>query len=130
MYIPFVSYLSTFKSMRTSMIEPRLFSMRSRESMWNVCPHPGDNYLFNALSIHRGVSVLEAMIIIIPRAKESSRDPRLHGLGRSRSRIPPWSLEKPLYSLDPTILWHFSPCPTMMHLYNLTVNATFQFYTV
>ncbi len=43
-----MSYLSIFDSARTSVIEPGLFSMRSRKSMWNVGLHPRDDYLRNA----------------------------------------------------------------------------------
>lgn len=63
--VPFVSCLSIFDSSRTSVIKPRLFSMRNRESTWNVCLHSRDNHLCDALGTHRGVSLLEA--IIIPR---------------------------------------------------------------
>ncbi len=31
--------------------------------MWYVCPNPEDNYLCNALSTHRGVSILETITI-------------------------------------------------------------------
>ncbi len=54
---------SIFDSARTSVIEPGLFSTRSRESIQNVGFHPRDNYLCNALGTHRRVPDLEAVII-------------------------------------------------------------------
>src|SRR6056300_1167718 len=53
--VPFVSCLSIFYSTRTSVIKPRLFSMRSRESTWNVCLHSRDNHLCDTLGTHRMV---------------------------------------------------------------------------
>ncbi len=47
--IPLVSFLSMIDSMRTSVIKPRFFSFRKRESTWNVCLHPRDDHLCNAL---------------------------------------------------------------------------------
>ncbi len=61
--VPFVSYLSIFDSARTSVIEPGLFSMKSRESMRNVSLHPRNYHLRNALDTHREISDLEAVVI-------------------------------------------------------------------
>ncbi len=52
-------------STRTSVIKPRLFSMRSRKSAWNVCLHSRHNHLCDALGTHRGISVLEFRIEIV-----------------------------------------------------------------
>ncbi len=53
--VPFVSFLSIIDSTRTSVIKPGPFSFRKRESTWNVCLHPRDDHLCNAMGPHRGV---------------------------------------------------------------------------
>ncbi len=58
----FASCLSILDSTRTSVIKPRLFSIRSKESTWNVRLNSRDKQLCDALGTHRGVSPLEAVV--------------------------------------------------------------------
>ena len=61
--VPFMGSLSILDSTRASVIKPRLFSVRSRKSVWNECLHSRDNHLRDALGTHRGIPALEAVII-------------------------------------------------------------------
>ncbi len=63
-HVPLLSSLSIFVNVRTSVIEPWFLSVRERESMWNVCFHPGEDYLLDALSTHREVPDLKAISIL------------------------------------------------------------------
>lgn len=61
--LPFVKCLFITGTTRTSGTELRLFSIRSRGSIWNVCLHRRDNH-DNALATYRGVFDLEAIYVL------------------------------------------------------------------
>jgi len=98
--VPPESNLSIFNSTRTSVIEPRFFSIRGRKSVWNEHLHCRDNNLCDALGTHRGVPDLEA--VIIPREIGKVLP---HVLPPSRVKMPeaspPWWVQR-LYWSDRT----------------------------
>lgn len=59
--LPVVSWLSILESTRTSVTEPRLYIMRSKENTWSVRLYPKDSHLRNEPGPYRRVSDPEAV---------------------------------------------------------------------
>lgn len=66
--MPFVNCLFTAKSIKRSLSEPWILSMRKRESKQHVCLHPRDRHLSDALGYKQ--KDLRLQVVIIPRAPE------------------------------------------------------------